>query len=323
MSIATVSKVLNGKGRISDSTKKRVMDVVERHSYEPSAIASALAGKNTHTIGFVLPDVNNPYFSEIVRGAEDEAFARGYSVLICNTDHNPDKERAYIKTLRQKQMDGLVVATGSLTADVIEGLYEDNVRVVLLAREIAGVKIGTVTVDNYQGGYLAGKHLLALEHRVIGVIAEPLSIGSSRDRLHGFETAVREQGGQILMTEDTGFGISNGHRVAKKLLQEKSVTAIFAANDQLAVGAMRACRELGKLIPEDISIVGFDDTIFARIVTPALTTIAQPMYSLGQQTLRLLIEAIESGQQPTETSVLPLELVIRESTAKCRGTQLG
>lgn len=315
VSIATVSKVLNGTGRISEETRQRVMQAVEALGYERSTIATALAGKNTYTIGFLVPDVSNPFFSEILRGAEDAAFARGYSVLVCNTDHDPERERVYLRTLRQKQMDGLVIATGSTAAETVAELVAEGVRVVLLSREIEGVSVGAVTIDNVLGGELAARHLVELGHRRVGVIPEPLHLASSRDRLHGFERALRAAGAECSVAPAGGFGISAGARMAKQVLADPSITALFALNDQLAVGALEALRKLGKHVPGDVSVIGFDDTILAKIVHPALTTVAQPMQELGQRTLELLIYAIESGTQPAEKIVISPTLVVRGSTA--------
>ncbi len=318
VSIATVSKVINGIGRVSDATRKRVLQIVADLNFEPNVVASALAGGNTRTIGLLLPDVNNPYFSEIVRGAEDEAFGCGYSVLICNTDHNAKKEHEYIRTLRQKQMDGIAIATGSTPAQTIEELVEGKIPVVLLSRSIEGTSVATVAVDSYAGGRLAAEYLISLGHKAVGYLSEPLTVTSSVERLRGFQEVMDEQGRTTVLPSDYGFGITTGQRMAAQLLSNPEITALFGANDQLAVGALQACREMGRKVPEQISVVGFDDTVFAKIVTPTLTTVAQPMYQLGAQTLRLLIEAIETGVQPTKSIVFPPELMIRESAGPIR-----
>ncbi len=318
VSIATVSKVINGIGRVSDATRKRVLQIVADLNFEPNVVASALAGGNTRTIGLLLPDVNNPYFSEIVRGAEDEAFGRGYSVLICNTDHNAKKEHEYIRTLRQKQMDGIAIATGSTPAQTIEELVEGKIPVVLLSRSILGASVATVAVDSYAGGRLAAEYLISLGHKAVGYLSEPLTVTSSVERLRGFQEVMDEHGRTTVLSSDHGFGITTGQRMAAQLLSNPEITALFGANDQLAVGALQACREMGRKVPEQISVVGFDDTVFAKIVTPTLTTVAQPMYQMGAQTLRLLIEAIETGVQPTKSIVFPPELMIRESAGPIR-----
>ncbi|MCL6548014.1 MAG: LacI family transcriptional regulator [Alicyclobacillus sp.] len=316
VSIATVSHVLNNTGRLRASTRQKVLRVIEELGYERNPLATALAGKNSYSIGFLIPDVNNLYFPEILRGLEDEAFRQGYSVLVCNTDNDLDKERAYVKTLVHKRMDGLIIATGGTPGEVIQELLQTGVRVTVLSREIPQVSVATVMVDNIRGGYIAAQHLLSLGHRRIGVITEPLSIASSRDRLRGFRSAVADEApdAQVYVPEQSGFDIDAGTRMARELLTAYPITALFAVNDQLAVGAIQACRELGRRIPEDVSIIGFDDTVLAKVVHPPLTTVAQPTYELGRRAAALTIGSIESDQQWTETLVLKPELVVRAST---------
>lgn len=320
VSIATVSHALNNTGRVGPTTRQNVLRVVQDLGYQRNAVASALAGKNSYSIALIVPDVNNAFFSELLRGAEDEAFKFGYSVLICNTDHDVVKEQAYLKTLRSKSMDGIIIATGSTPSNVVEELVEEGVAITILSREIPNVSTATVLVDNFLGGSLAAQHLSDLGHRSIGVITEPLAIGSSRERLRGFESVftTAHPSGQLHVSRDSGFGVHTGFRLAWEMLSSHPVTAIFAANDQLAVGALQACIQLGKRVPEDISLVGFDNTILAQIVQPPLTTVAQPMYELGQKTVSLTIDSIESGQQSTETVVLMPELVVRQSTCAVR-----
>ncbi|MCL6454880.1 MAG: LacI family transcriptional regulator [Alicyclobacillus sp.] len=314
VSIATVSNVLNNTGRMGPETRRKVLRAVNALGYQRSSIATALAGKKSWSIGALLPDVNNPYFSEIVRGAEDEAFSRGYSVLVCNTDHDVERERAYLRTLRHKQMDGIVIATGTTPADQIAELLTAGIHVILLAREIEGAQVPIVMVDNYQGGYLAARFLLELGHRNLGFIGEPLTLRSARDRLGGFAAAIEEAGAALQVVGEGGFGIEAGARLAAGLLAHHRVTAIFTGNDQLAVGALQWCLEAGFQVPHDISLMSFDDTVFSRIVRPSLTCVAQPIYDLGRQTLGMLIGAIEAGEQPARRVVLAPELMIRDST---------
>jgi len=280
VSIATVSKVLNNTGRIGAATRQRVLRAMSEMGYERNTLATALAGKNMYSIGFLLPDVNNPYFSGIVRGAEDAAFHRNYSLLICNTDNNQQKEQVYIKTLRAKGVDGIIIATGMTDPATVQDLVENGIEVVLLSRSIPDVHVPLITVDNFHGGYVAGKHLLELGHRQIGVLTEPLYIGSAKNRLEGFKQALHEAPFECsyVLYEGQGFGMSTGAHLTQRLLKEKEVTAIFAGTDQMAVGAMQVCREAGKNVPDDISILGFDDTSWARIVEPPLTTFEKPRY---------------------------------------------
>ncbi|OFW75620.1 MAG: hypothetical protein A2201_01060 [Alicyclobacillus sp. RIFOXYA1_FULL_53_8] len=325
VSIATVSKVLNNTGRIGAVTRQRVLQAMSEMGYERNTLATALAGKNMYSIGLLLPDVNNPYFSGVVRGAEDAAFHRNYSLLICNTDNNQEKEQVYIKTLRAKRVDGIIIATGMTEPSTIKDLIEDGIEVVLLSRSIPDVHVPLITVDNFLGGYVAATHLLELGHREIAVLTEPLYIRSAKNRLEGFKQALHEAPFECSYTvyEGEGFGMSTGAKLTSQLLKEEPVTAVFAGTDQMAVGAMQVCREAGKTVPDDISILGFDDTSWARIVDPPLSTVAQPMYLLGQLATDRIIHRIEVGDRRHDPLVLTPRLVVRGSTKAPRALRAG
>lgn len=318
VSIATVSHVINNTGRVGTTTRETVLQAIHEMGYHRNAVASALAGKNSYSIGLIVPDVNNAFFSELLRGAEDEAFKFGYSVLICNTDHDVEKEQVYLRTLRSKKMDGIIIATGSAPGNIIQQLVDEGVAVTILSREIPNVSLPTVLVDNFLGGKLAAYHLTSLGHRTIAVISEPLTIGSSRERIRGFKSVLEAVAptGQLLVAKEYGFGINAGFRITCEMLATHKFTAIFATNDQLAVGALQACNQLGKRVPDDISLIGFDNTVLAQIVHPPLTTIAQPMYELGQRSVSVTIDFLESGMLSNETIVLKPELVVRQSTKR-------
>ncbi len=315
VSIATVSKVLNQTGRISEKTRIRVQQAVKELGYEPSSIASALAGKNTYSIGFLVPDIHNPFFSEIVRGAEDEAFERGYSLFICSIDNNHEKEETYVRTLIKKRIDGLVIATGTTSKERIQTLITKQIPTVLIARELAGISLATVKVDNVQGGQLAAKHILELGHRLIGFIPEPLYIQSCKEILTGFQATLDKAGAKLVVPQEKGFGITTGYSLAMELLTKHQVSAIFTANDQLAIGVLEACKELKISIPQELSLLSYDNTIFSRIVTPALTAVAQPIYDLGKETMRLLLDGIAAGSQPMDIMELVPKLIVRDSTS--------
>lgn len=321
VSIATVSKVLNNKGSVSQATREKILETVKELGYKPSTIASALAGKNTNSIVVLIPDIDNPYYSEVLRGAENEAYERGYRLLICNTENNEEKERAYLLSLQQKEMDGLLIATGTTDPQTLKKLMAENIRIVLMGREIPGFDLACVRTDNFKGGYLAGKHLVELGHRSLGVITESLRIRANLDRLHGFESALKEKGlhYHLFSTEQSGttseqYGIDSGTQQALELLSQHPITGLFASNDQFAVGALQACKKLGKRVPEDVSIVSYDDTVFSKIVSPTLTAVSISIYDAGRKTASLMIDAIENGIQPTSKVIIDPTLVIRQST---------
>lgn len=319
VSIATVSKVLNKTGRISAETRQRVLDIMDEMGYQPSVVASALTGKSTFTIGMLVPDLANPFFAEVARSTEDRGHELGYNLVICNTDNNPDKEAEYISLLKQKSVDGLIVATGAANTTVLKDVLKRKMPVALFARDLPAIAVDTVLVDDYMGGYLAASHLASLGHRKIAVIAEDLQVMSSRERIRGYRSAIEEHGidfdASLIGVSD--FTIAGGKLAAGELLDRPDrPTAVFACNDLLAIGAIHAARERGLDIPVDLSVVGFDNTIMATIVDPQLTSVAQPIREIGAQVMDLLVQEIRGDKRNKQRIVLLPELVVRGSTRK-------
>lgn len=321
VSIATVSKVINQTGRIGEKTRKKVHKVMEELNYQPSVVASALTGKNTYTIGLLVPDLANPFFAEVARSVEDRGRELGYSLVMCSTDHDPDKEIQYLTVLRQKQVDGIILGTGFRHNGELKGLIEQQIPVALIAREEPELAVDTVLVDDFNGGYMATSHLVGLGHRRIAVIAEDLNVASSRERVRGYRRALDERGihynEQLVLISD--FTVADGKRLTGQLLDsEDPPTAVYACNDLLAIGAMQAATERGLHIPNDLSIVGFDDTLLATITNPALTTVAQPIHEMGRQVMDLLIQEVEKKKSVKQRVVLLPELKVRQSTGERR-----
>lgn len=318
VSTATVSKVFNRTGRISEKTKKRVLEISKELNYQPNVLASALTGKKTFTIGLLIPDMVNPFFAELARSVEDRAHELGFNVVICNTDNDTSKEIKYVQLLRQKSVDGIIVATGVRNDEFLKELIAQQVPIALVAREMSVLAASTVLVDDFAGGYAATSHLIELGHRHIAIIAENMSVSSSRERVRGYRHALEESGlsydEELVLASD--FSIETGKKLALKLLgQADKPTAIFACNDLLAIGAMQAAKELEIAIPEQLSIVGFDNTILASITDPPMTTIAQPIQAMGHHVVDLITEDINHENKIKQRVVLLPELIIRKSTA--------
>jgi len=316
VSIATVSKVINGTGRISDATRKRVLEVMKKLDYQPSVVASALTGKSTYTIGLLIPDLANPFFAEIARSVEDRCHEHGFNLVICSTDNNPEKEAQYISLLKQKRVDGIIVATGINDEALLKNLVKQKIPLALIARDMPALAVDTVLVDDFLGGYLATNHLTGLGHKRIAIIVENLNLMSSKERIRGYRYALEEA--KLPYDEDlvlvSDFTVEGGKHCAKQVLQrEQPPTAIFACNDLLAIGVMQAAYELGLRIPQDLSVVGFDNTILATIVDPQLTTVAQPIQDMGRQVVDLLIQEIKGEKTVRQRVVLLPELVVRGS----------
>ncbi len=318
VSIATVSKVINGKGKISEETRGSVLAIMDRMDYQPSVIASALTGKKTFTLGLLVPDISNPFFAEIARAIEDQSQRYGYSVVMCSTDNKDDKVERYIALLLQKSVDGIIIATGIDKINILEQLLSKRIPVVLLAREMPLVAVNTVVVDDYVGGSMAANHLLELGHKRMAVLGESAKVVSSRERIRGFRQTMEDE--QIPFREEwlkyRDYRIEDGKLKALELLQtEDRPTAIFACNDMLAVGALQAAKEAGVKVPEELSIVSFDNTILATVTDPQLTTIAQPMDYMGKAVVDLIVDELKGSKSIKQRTVLRPELLIRESTA--------
>ncbi|MCR2807693.1 LacI family DNA-binding transcriptional regulator [Paenibacillus soyae] len=314
VSIATVSHVINGKGKISKERREEIRGIMARMGYKPSMIASALTSKKTYALGLLVPDISNPFFAEIARAVEDEGQRHGYSVFICSTDNQDEKVERYAALLQQKKVDGVIIGTGMKDPSALEPLLHDNVPIALLARELPSVNVPTVIVDDYAGGAAAAEHLIALGHRRLAVLAEQESISSSRERVRGFRQAAEAAGVTLDPALVRSSGMKDSKDRALELLQgENRPTAVFCCNDMLAIGALRAAKQAGLCIPQDCSIVGFDDTVLASVTD--LTTIAQPIERLGQTAVQLLLRHIGQPGERSERIVLPPVLVMRQSSS--------
>jgi LacI family transcriptional regulator len=315
VSIATVSKVINNTGRISDKTRKKVLGVMDEIKYYPSVVASALTGKRTQTIGLLVPNLANPFYAELARSMEDRADELGFSIVICSTDYKEEKEDKYVSLLIRKRVDGFIITSGFNNVSLIKELINQKIPVALIAYNISRESLSTVSVDDYTGGYQATAHLAELGHQRIAVISE--KVQSSAERIRGYQNALKDYQlsfNETLLTE-TKATVNNGEKEAEKFLNlEEPPTAIFAFNDILAIGAMGAVRKKGLSIPEDISVIGFDDTILARHCYPPLTTMAQPLEEIGDQAVELLVAEIEGKATKKQRILLQAELVVRQST---------
>ncbi|TDG00571.1 LacI family DNA-binding transcriptional regulator [Paenibacillus piri] len=318
VSIATVSKVINGTGRISDKTRKHVIAVMDRLQYKPSMVASALTGKSTYTIGLTLPDLANPYFAEIARAVEDRGHEYGFSLFICSTDNDPEKEDRYFSLLTQKRVDGIIVATRTTKELFLKQLVQRKIPIALIAGEMPSLALDAVMVDDYLGGYQAGSHLVELGHRRIAILAEDMEHVSNRERIRGCVQAMQDAGiaNDEALTRVGGFSLDTGRAAATGLLTgPEPPTALFACNDLLAIAGIQAAREQGLQVPADLSVVGFDNTILATMIDPSLTTVAQPTQEIGRQAVDLLVQEIRGEKTGKQRAVLLPELIVRQSTA--------
>ncbi|SEK47565.1 transcriptional regulator, LacI family [Paenibacillus sp. cl141a] len=317
VSIATVSHVINGKGKISRERREEILDIMKRLNYRPNAIASALAGKRTFTLGLLVPDISNPFFAEMARSVEDQGHQLGYSVIICSTDNQEEKVKRYVNLLRQKQVDGVIIGTGISHGELLKPLQEHSLAIALIARDNPALDASSVRVHDLEGGRLAAEHLLQLGHRRLAVLAENERVTSSSERVRGFVEAAASHGLELSpgCIAACDHKIEDGYRRAKAMLElAVRPTALFCCNDLLAVGALRAARELGLRVPEECSVVSFDDTILASVTDPPLTVIAQPIEQMGRMAVDLVVRGLSGKGDPACRIVLPPELIVRQST---------
>lgn len=318
VSTATVSRVLNNKSDVSDKTRRKIKKIIEEMDYNPSIIARGLSLNKTHTIGLIIPNITNPYFPEIAKAIENKAEKEGYSVVLYNTDNDYEKEMRILKIMQQKHVDGLIVSLTEKTKDYINKLFSKDFPIVQIDRKVIGLKCPSVITDNFLSGYKATKYLIDHGHREIAHIVGLADIQNSIDRLNGYKRALEDHNIElkdeyIVQGDQT---IESGYKIGKKLLKLKSApTAIFSANDLMVIGVYNAAKELSINIPSDISIIGHDNINISSIVNPAITTIDQPKYKMGEKATELLMDQL-NGKNNISNKVYISKLIERESVAR-------
>jgi DNA-binding LacI/PurR family transcriptional regulator len=318
VSIATVSKVINNTGRISEERRKLVMKVMEELDYQPSSVAVALTGKKTFTIGVLIPDISNPFIAEVARALENEARETGYTIILCSTDYQLEREHDYLELLLKKQVDGIIIATEPKDIEVYEKLTKKKIPHLFFSVEPPSFLSNAVTIDDVRGGYLVGQYLLAKGHLNVALIAEP-NRSSGRLRVEGFMQSLKEAG--VTFNEKSLIHSKSKVDEARIAAQEvlnlkKRPTALFAGTDLIATIFMNEARKMGVRIPEDISVIGFDNTVHAELADPGLTTIAQPINELAYYAIHNLLKSIENKNTQGHRVMLMPELIERQSVKR-------
>ncbi len=316
VSIATVSATVNQTAYVSPALQERVRRAILKTGYHPDAIARSLKTRTTETLGLIISDISNPFFTALIRGIEDVANERQYALVLCNTDERLEKERAYVQLLRSRRVDGVIMAPAGRAADYVRFPQAFSAPVVFIDRRVPA-RADAVVVDNAHGAHEAVSYLLKLGHRRIGVIAGLPHISTSRERLAGYARAHKDAGLRPeAVLRKTGFSrLEGGYRAALELLAlPRRPTAIFATNNLMAIGLMRAIAERGLQCPRDLSVACFDDFEWASVFHPRLTTVAQPTYEMGVTAAQLLFARLTGAATggPQETVLAP-SLIIRDS----------
>ena len=318
---ATASRALNPETRllVSEDTARRVTAAAAKLGYRPNPVARSLRTRRSHTVGVLIPDLNNPLFPPIVRGLEDKLAAAGYVALIGNTDADAGRERVIFEQMRARHVDGFVLATATLHDRLLAEAAAAELPVVLMNRLSQDYSFPSVSVDNEQGARMAVTHLAKLGHTRIAHIAGPQEASTGTARLRGFMDGMTSNGlgvDQGLIAYASKYTVDEGARCCRELLSRGGFTALAAANDMLAVGCYAALDEKALVCPDDISIIGFNDMPFIDRLRPPLTTVRFPHYQLGTEAAQLLLERISGGDGPVKILYLAPELVVRGSTVE-------
>lgn len=320
VSISTVSRVLNNKEDVNDNTRKKIKKIIDELGYNPSGIARGLALKKTNTIGLIIPNITNPFFPEVAKGVESRAEELGYSVILYDTDNDFKKEKTALDLMKKNQVDGIVLSFNSVNKNLINKAFDEKLPIVQIDRKINGLKCPSVLIDNFYSGYIAAKYLLDNGHSKIAHITGRKDIINSIERLLGYKKAFEEYNIQIknkyiINGEQT---IESGYEKMNELLRLDQIpTAVFVANDLMAIGAYEAIFNNGMNIPEDISIIGHDDINMASIIRPKLTTVMQPKYEMGVNAVDLLVELIREEKEITD-KVYKTRIIERQSVKKIK-----
>lgn len=319
VSIATVSNVIRGSKKVSPELQERVREAIRELNYSPNEIARSLKVRQTRMLGMVLPDITNPFFPDVIRGAEDSAYERGYFLMTANTDEKIGKERRILSALRSYRVDGILLASapGSDASHILNTI-QAGVSIVCLDRTVAGAKTDAVLLDNVRGGQECVRHLIQAGHRRIAIITGPLSLQTGSERLRGYEEALREAdiGVRHELILEGDFRQESGYRLGKELVRRRAKpTAVLVCNGVMTVGVLQALEEGNLDCPGDIALATFDDLALDRSFHPHLTAVVQPGYEIGARAATILMDRIEGklAKEPIVVRVAPT-LIVREST---------
>jgi LacI family transcriptional regulator len=325
VSVGTVSNVLAGSATVRSELRRRVEDAMRGLDYHPNQIARSLKTRQTKTLGMVISDITNPFFPQVVRGAEDAAIAAGYLLITLNTDDNPERERQSLSMLRARKVDGLLLTVAASRDDMhhVAQFRDSGLPIVCIDREVPGIPLDLVCSDNARGAKMCMQHLISRGHRRIGYLSGTVGLFTAVTRLDGFNQALAEAGlpADPRLVRHGDFRFDSGYRLAKEmLLEHEPPTALFGSNAMMGFGALKAIHELGLRCPEDVALAMFDDVPFGDVIQPRLTVVAQPAYEMGHVATELLIarlEGRETSAEPVKRVLVP-ELLVRESTISRR-----
>lgn len=317
-SAMTVSRVINNSGRISEKTRQRVLKIMEEMNYVPNSMARSLVLQETKTISLLIPDITNPFFTTLARGAEDVAKEQGYNLILSNSDEDLHKERSYIETMLSYRVDGIMIAPAlKQSLAHLQMLRKHNMPFVVIDRTIEGIDADHVLGNNKEDAITLMHYLFDLGHHRIAFIGGSNEVSTSRLRYEGYCEALHNKNISLneQLVHQTRFAQADTHELMTTILdQDQRPTAIFTGNNAIAISAIRSLQERGLEVPKHMSIVGFDDLETNYTLDPFLTAIAQPAYEFGATGMRLLIERIREPKRSWQHVTLPSKLIVRHST---------
>ena len=316
----TVSRVINNSGYVSEDTRTRVEEAISRLGYVPNMLGPSLRFNQTNTLALVLTDITNPFWTTVARGVEDAAQEAGYSVILCNTDESEAKQDQYLTMLLKRRIDGILLVPSTSTSNVVQTIKNQGVKVVVLDREVNDTEVDVVEGDSVGGAYQLTRYLIELGHQHIAILSGPQNVSTSSQRVAGFCQAIEEANlphntANIYWGE---FSQTLGHEMVRRALQSTPrPTAFLAVNNFIANGALQALREMNIRVPEDVSVVSFDDIPVSINPMPFLTVAAQPAYEMGYQATQLLVaRLVNAGPETVQKIILPVEILIRQSSGE-------
>lgn len=312
VSKATVSRVINHNPKVNEQIRKRVLESIKELGYQPNAIARSLANSTSTVLGLILPDINNPYFPALARGIEDSAHKHGFSLFISNTDNNPVNEEEYIQKMCSQQVGGIILVTSNLDEEKAGKLVELNVPIVLCDRLIENSPFDTVSIDHYRASYEAIIYLIRQGYEQICHLSGPRFVQSAEMRRQAYINAMKENGLEPLYRIGD-FSYQSGYGLMKSILNKTRISVVFGANDLISLGAISAIQEKGLRVPDDISVIGCDDILFAQMSNPKLSTIQVPAYDIGRAAVELIMERIKGVRSKAKNLILEHRFIKRES----------
>ncbi len=319
VSTATVSHVINNSRFVTEATRVRVLDAIERCNYYPNVLARSLASGRSQMLGVLVSDISNPFFPELVKSIEEAAFERGYDLLLLNTNYDAERTSDYVRRIIQRKVAGVALMTSEMDSELIDKLARCHVSVVFLDAGSAGECMSNLLVDYESGIDEAIRHLVSLRHTRLAYIGGPRRLRSAIKRLEAFQNSVARHllNAPPALLFEGDFRLEGGRRAARELLAARELpTAVVVANDMMALGVMQECRARGLRIPSDLSLIGFDDIAFAELTDPPLTTVCLPRRELGRMAVEALLMTIEGKERQGVEMHIETRLVVRGSTAE-------